>query len=253
MRRRLFRPALLLLLALFLATMAQAQSSPGLNLRWHVLSSGGAQEIARPGYRLYGTLTQTAIGPRQNAERDLGAGYWYGIRWGISPGGYRVSLPLVLAHYGQPDLLITAIRLDPIVPGALSILLHNQGDGAASSFWIDGYLDPATPPEVNQPWPTLGCQYGLAWFVPALLPGQMLTLTVGGPYFQDLYSRWPAEYPAGPHTFWAYADSWGAPQPYGAVEELDEGNNRFGPLSFVGTGTDDGKLEEPVPSRPRVP
>ncbi len=96
MKRQLCVLTFLLLLALPLSGSAWAQSSAGYDLSWHVLSSGGAQGITQPGYRLHGTLSQTAIGPVQGPGNDLDAGYWYGIRREVQPVEYRVYLPLVI-------------------------------------------------------------------------------------------------------------------------------------------------------------
>jgi hypothetical protein len=172
----------------------------------------------------------------------------------LPPPPQYVYLPIILASRDpRPDLTITAVFLDPNEPNELSLIIANWGREPALTFWIEGYLDPLAPPEVNQTWSELGCTFGLAWFVDALYPGEQLTLTIGDAYFQDLYSRWPEDYPYGDHHFWAFVDMWGPPQPYGAVEERDEGNNRYGPLDFSGYGQDFSGEGQPIPLRRRYP
>jgi hypothetical protein len=157
----------------------------------------------------------------------------------------------------RPDLVVTAIDLEPGDPAGLLVTIANRGRATAREFWVDVYLDPVSPPEVNQPWPNLGCLYGGTWFVGELAPGGSLTLAVEDAFYQDEYSRWPGAYPPGDHEVWAYVDAWGHPQPYGAVDEADEGNNRYGPVSFTVTGTAAAGSEPvpgaPVPPRPRRP
>ena len=162
-------------------------------------------------------------------------------------------LPTVVRDLDRrPDLVVAAIDLDPDDPAGVQVRVANLGYTAARNFWVDLYLDPGSPPEVNQPWPDLGCLYGGAWFVEELPPGEDLTLAVGGVFYDEDHSRWPEAYPPGDHEVWAYVDSWGHPQPCGAVDEADEGNNRHGPVSFSATGAV-AAGSEPVPAAPVPP
>ena len=169
-----------------------------------------------------------------------------------------VYLPLLFRAYdARPDLQIQALAVEPADPNALTVTVINRGARPARNFWVDLYLDPETPPEVNQPWTELCYPYGAAWFVESLAPGETLTLTISDAHYQTDQSRWPDAYPAGDHALWAYADSWGYPQPWGGVRERDEDNNRYGPVTLSVTGAlSDEEPEhtcEPIPSRPRYP
>jgi hypothetical protein len=168
----------------------------------------------------------------------------------------RVYLPLLMRSYdGRADLMVEAVTVDPSDPDALTVEVSNAGDGDAADFWVDLYLDPDAVPEGNRAWPDLS-RYGAAWFVDDLGSGERLTLTIDGAFYEATYSRWPDAYAAGEHTIWAYVDSWGHPQPHGAVDESDEANNRHGPVTF--TASDAGSVSgasplESVPSRPWQP
>ena len=77
-------------LVALLAVAAWAQASPGHDLSWHVLGSGGP-DTASAGHLVHGTLGQFAVGPASSADHAAGSGYWYGIG-----RPYQVYLPLVL-------------------------------------------------------------------------------------------------------------------------------------------------------------
>jgi hypothetical protein len=143
-----------------------------------------------------------------------------------------VYLPVLLRAFdGRPDLVVEELALDRQAAGAVQVRIANRGQGAARDFWVDLYLDPRSPPQANHAWPELG-SYGAAWYVADLAPGGWLTLSIGDAFYRSEHSRWPAAYPAGEHVAWAYVDSWGPPNAWGSVDETDEGNNRYGPVSF---------------------
>jgi hypothetical protein len=169
-----------------------------------------------------------------------------------------VYLPVTMRTYdARPDLWVQDLSVDPANPAALTVTLANAGEGSARDFWIDLYLDPEAPPEVNQPWTELCYPYGAAWFVESLAPGETLTLTISDAHYQVDQSRWPDAYTGGDHNLWAYVDSWGDPHPWGGVQELDETNNRYGPVTFSASGAflneEVDRTFEPIPARPRYP
>jgi hypothetical protein len=76
-----------------------AQTSPGHDLSWHVLSGGG-QDSATVAHAVRGSLGQFAIGPAAAAAgHSLGSGYWYGVQRALQPSRYRVYLPLVVRNH----------------------------------------------------------------------------------------------------------------------------------------------------------
>jgi len=52
--------------------------------------------------------------------------------------------------------------------------IRNQGDGPATGFWVQLYLNPRTTPYVNSIASQLGT--GLFWYVNGLAPGEEITL-----------------------------------------------------------------------------
>jgi hypothetical protein len=144
-------------------------------------------------------------------------------------------LPILLRHFDpRADLTVVDVMLNRDDPANLRVVLTNRGYSTAQAFWIDLYLDPPRPPETNEPWTELRPDwYGAAWFVDELAPGASLALTIEDEHYVGAQSRWPGgSYPSGAHTVWVYADSLGG-YPWGAVDEIDEANNRHGPVTFT--------------------
>ena len=167
---------------------------------------------------------------RRIVEGQLGDAFWFNV----FRAPQKVYLPVVMRGYDvRPDLVIEQVTVDPGDPAAVQVIIANVGQRPASDFWVDLYLDPAQPPTGNQPWPELCEFYGAAWQVESLDAGERLVLTIGGAYYSESYSQWPeVAYPTGDHTVWAYVDSLGA-DVHGWVNETDESNNRYGPVTFV--------------------
>ena len=81
-----------LLLALWAAGSALAQTSDNYDLSWNVLGSGGgATESTNYGLRF--TVGQAVVGPAKGTGYGLGAGYWQ------APAFSRLYLPLVLRSH----------------------------------------------------------------------------------------------------------------------------------------------------------
>ena len=78
-----------LLLALLLAGIAGAQTSPGYNLSWYVLAGGGGRSAATH-YAMNSTVGQALVGLSNGASIGMRSGYWQ--NW----PDYRVLLPMVL-------------------------------------------------------------------------------------------------------------------------------------------------------------
>ena len=106
---------------------------------------------------------------------------------------------------------------------AVTVTIANQGPApTADPFWVDAYIDPLPPPtHVNQTWDHLSDQ-GLVWGITTTLQaGEVLTLTVGGPFFRAYLSSisWPL--PASTPVY-AQVDSASAGSGHGAVLESHE-------------------------------
>jgi hypothetical protein len=99
-------------------------------------------------------------------QGQVGDAFWFRV---YSSHTTQVYLPVVMRVFDtRPDLVITAVTIDPAQPDAAQIVIANQGLSTATEFWVDIFLDPDNPPEVNQSCVELGCVYQLVWFVDAL-------------------------------------------------------------------------------------
>ncbi len=164
----------------------------------------------------------------------------------IDMGYYRrvqVYLPMTIVQI-PPDL-IASIQATPTNPNAdtpvtYRVTVTNIGREPASNFWVDLYVNPSRPPEVNEPWNELSRQ-GLAWYFDGTLqPGESVTFisfprSSTNPFGYDPAASsptWNGRLPRGLNTIYAYVDSWnrspdgGERSPFGAVEEVNEANNR---------------------------
>ncbi len=151
---------------------------------------------------------------------------------------FEIYLPVLLSDFTYaPDLVVEEILATQSV---ITVVLRNQGPAATDkTFWVDVYVEPERPPEgVNETWDKLTDQ-GLVWAVTeTLAPGDLLTLTVGGLYYQVDYSRvdWPL---AEGTPIYAQVDSANEETAYGAILETHEiigltYNNVAGPVQVSG-------------------
>jgi hypothetical protein len=148
---------------------------------------------------------------------------------------FRTMLPM-LSNPGQPDLITSAFTLSPSGPSyhsttrvTVTVQVKNAGSADTGPFWVDFYINPQPPPTgTNIPWNTacgMDPCYGIAWHVTnGLKAGQSITLTsTAGSYDSD-YTIWPGMFSVGTSDLYVYVDSWGGPN--GAVDEINESNNR---------------------------
>lgn len=147
----------------------------------------------------------------------------------------RFYLPLVLRP-GAPDLAVTSVAIRPRKasytagePVVVEVVVENRGSEVAGPFWVDLYVNPARPPQVNDLWHAvcgISPCVGVAWPVAGgLAPGGRITLTTAGEY-DPARSFWTGWLPSGTTTVYAQADSWNTAGSLGAVVESDEANNR---------------------------
>jgi PKD repeat protein len=161
----------------------------------------------------------------------------------------RTYLPAIYNDYAwAPDLVVERIVVST---DTVQVVILNQGPvSVVDEFWVDVYLNPATPPTaVNQTWQHVG-DYGIVWGVTVdalpLNPGESLTLTVtssGGAYYHAGLSNvsWPL---AVGTPVYAQVDSAHSFTAYGGVVENHEivggpYNNISGPVD-VADATDAG-------------
>jgi hypothetical protein len=147
----------------------------------------------------------------------------------------RVFLPII-NRPGRPDL-VGSISLSPDKrafaagePVQIAVTITNQGNGTSEPAWADLFINPSSPPTAaNTIWNYVcgmtPC-FGLAWQVPALAPGQSVTLTSARGSYAAGYSLWPGWFARGTSDLYRYVDSWNPGVASGAVAESDETNNR---------------------------
>lgn len=133
-----------------------------------------------------------------------------------------------------PDLIVSKIEIGQT---EIVVTLKNIGNQPVTQpFWVDSYIDPVRPPtQVNQPFETLtsnGFVWGVgltgddAGAVLPLEPYDEMVLTVGGKFYHEGISRFPAgviEYGA---LVYVQVDSFGTSPLFGQVEETHEMANR---------------------------
>ncbi|CAG0931221.1 Collagenase ColH [Thermoflexales bacterium] len=152
----------------------------------------------------------------------------------------KIYLPLIARNYvSAPDLVVTSLQAST---GNVQVVIKNQGDAAVSAgFYVDVYINPhPAPTAVNQIWSDGRSAQGLTWGVTSsLLPGQVLTLTIGDAYYLLDYSVFTGTLPTGTPVY-AQVDSLDPATTYGAVHEIHEinglpYNNILGPVLSTAT------------------
>lgn len=176
------------------------------------------------------------------ATFTLNAGQSVTIDMGYYPR-VMLFLPMTIAQ-GPPDLIVS-VQATPTspnknIPVTYRVTVTNVGREPASNFWVDLYVNPSRPPNVNEPWNELARQ-GLAWFFDGTLrPGESVTLisfprSTTNPFGYDpavSSPTWNGRLPPGRNTIYVYVDSWNRNvsgdirSPFGAIEEGNETNNR---------------------------
>ena len=162
---------------------------------------------------------------------------------------------------GQPDLVVQEISVWPAEPRIgeslrVSVMVVNAGDGGAEGgFWVRLFLDPEPTEEGAGQGQRAGqadrlavTPSGMFWWVPALDAGGTVILTFDQAD-PDL-GGFPDSLPAGTHRFFAQADvlipteepSGPEESGFGRIQESDEENNLYGPLTIEVT-TDDSPAE----------
>ncbi len=135
---------------------------------------------------------------------------------------YRIFMPHVSNNASSlPDLVVD----DLLVSNSdIQVVVLNRGRTPASNgFWVDGYIDPDPPPSsVNDIWQAVADE-GLVWGVTGvtLNPGQMLTLTIDGLYYDASHSNFSGLIPDNTPVY-AQVDSAHAGTGYGAVLKSHE-------------------------------
>ena len=91
-KRKLLIGVVGLLVALLLAGVVWAQSSPSFDLSWYVLGGGGGRADSTH-FAMNGTVGQGAVGFSDSTSHEMQSGYWQD--W----PAYHIYLPLVVRRY----------------------------------------------------------------------------------------------------------------------------------------------------------
>jgi hypothetical protein len=152
----------------------------------------------------------------------------------VPPSVQYVYLPLV-AYPGQPDLIIDRIEIIPnqtsFTAGQsveIQVTVKNIGNAPAGPFWVDLYINPDRPPQINDLWHNrcaLNPCFGVAWGVAqGLQPGEQITLNTRSGYSPP-HTYWLGWLANGTTRIYALADSWNTVGTSGVVFESNEANN----------------------------
>ncbi|HSJ57344.1 MAG TPA: PKD domain-containing protein, partial [Anaerolineae bacterium] len=157
----------------------------------------------------------------------------------VQPARYYYYLPIAVNGYLglRPDLVgsfTLAPDQDVYQPDeevVITVVITNVGTAVADGFWVDFYINPdPVPTGPGLLWHDVcglfPC-YGLVWDVPAgLAPGQSVTLTSTLDSFDPSRTKWLGYFAPGTTDLYLFVDSWDPSTAWGAVQELDETNNR---------------------------
>ncbi len=147
----------------------------------------------------------------------------------ISSASGDIYLPIICnACVTGSDLIIVPGTLTA-TNSSITLQIQNSGNAATSGdFWVDVYFNPTQTPALNKAWQSIASA-GAAWGVTqSLAAGEIITLTVGGTYYDA--SKSSSSFPSGA-TVYAYVDSINYATTYGAVLEFNENNNLSGPVT----------------------
>ncbi len=186
------------------------------------------------------TMTNTATVTSLNGlgDSDSGNNSATDISSSTSTSG-GIYLPII-CKAGCLNLTVTGSDLI-IVPGslvasssAITLQIQNSGNTATSGdFWVDVYFNPSQTPTLNKTWQSIA-SYGAAWGVTqSLAAGEVVTLTVGGTYYNA--SKSSSSFLSGANVY-GYVDSVNYATTYGAVQESNENNNLSGPVTSTAGG-----------------
>jgi hypothetical protein len=154
-----------------------------------------------------------------------------------APSANRIFLPLIMmtnAAAASPDLVVDNL----VATGdSVTVTIKNVGSAAVmDAFWVDVYFNPTQTPAINRPWDTIA-SHGVVWGVTRSIPsGGTLTLTTNGDYYAPEYSS-PSPLPGGASVY-ALVDSINYNTTHGAVQESNEENNLFGPVTATDNVTE---------------
>jgi uncharacterized repeat protein (TIGR01451 family) len=185
-----------------------------------------------------------------------------------------IFLPIVMKQFTpEIDLTVIGFSINPASPGSsttnivVTVVVQNQGNTATGEgFWTDFYVDPVTLPSNpglgrDRRWdnPTVGSDLGIAWEVPPLAAGQVITLTSdgsgGGLPPSPAQTIWDGTLPAGSHILYAFVDSFDADDltgpTYVEVIEINETNNISPPIGVsIATGLGGAEATQETPPKP---
>lgn len=150
----------------------------------------------------------------------------------ISP----IFFPIIFKRFDPvPDLIITDLQASS---DSVQVTIQNIGTEAVTDgFWVDLYINPSQVPQYNDRWSDIA-EAGVVWGVTdsdlPLPPGEtrVLTLANATQTFNGETLTSSPPYPVGVPVY-AQVDSVNTAGSFGGVEESDESNNVFGPITSI--------------------
>ncbi|MCS6859999.1 MAG: S8 family serine peptidase [Abditibacteriales bacterium] len=175
----------------------------GRTYRWHIQLSGAVIRVFFDGqlrFEVNDSFNQAATQS--------------GLLWNAASGGQNTAFDnFLVTGTPQPELVIQSLTLTPLfaapgTPLTATVRVKNQGSADASAFVVDFYQNSATPPGA----------------VPGDARQTVTSLAAGATTILTFNFSQAAE---GNYQAWAQVDT------DGAVAEINETNNVFGPLPYA--------------------
>ncbi|MEM7028973.1 MAG: hypothetical protein AAF629_05230 [Chloroflexota bacterium] len=199
-----------------------------------VISYGGGSVNAGASCTISVAVTSSVAGTYTNTTEPLSSSLGLSnvatasLTIEAEPVSQIFHLPLVIKEIQlDPDLRIRSVT--PTNNGNdVELIIENVGlDTTTAGFWVDLYINPVSPPSINDVWQNISSN-GAAWGVTTnIAPSEVITLTLTSPAYLAGFSNFTTLTPG--TTIWVQVDSLNSATMHGNILERDETNNIFGP------------------------
>lgn len=202
-------------------------------LNWHTLQTitvTGVDDLDSDGniaYTIQTNPTTSSTDPLYHHQTPVNVAVVNHDNEALAPTTQSLYLPIIFSRsVAGFDLVVDNLNVGG---DGVSVTIKNIGNTpVVDAFWVDVYLNPATPPtHVNQRWNDVGTQ-GLVWGVIGaalpLDPDETLTLTTNDTYYSARRSHFTTPLIIGSRIY-AQVDSVNLLTNYGGVRESHEINH----------------------------
>ncbi|MCK6624335.1 MAG: choice-of-anchor D domain-containing protein [Anaerolineae bacterium] len=202
-------------------------------LNWHTLQTitvTGVDDLDSDGniaYTIQTNPTTSSTDPLYHHQTPVNVAVVNHDNEALAPTTQSLYLPIIFSRsVAGFDLVVDNLNVGG---DGVSVTIKNIGNTpVVDAFWVDVYLNPATPPtHVNQRWNDVGTQ-GLVWGVIGaalpLDPDETLTLTINDTYYSARRSHFTTPLIIGSRIY-AQVDSVNLLTNYGGVRESHEINH----------------------------